>query len=96
MPCNSSGFFDPAFAGTFGIADYDWSNSKQLWVNTLPMTCEENLAAQAEAVKAIDPNTKVFVYRNFVKALPWFTSVREKIQDPAYSGWFSTFIGSGT
>jgi hypothetical protein len=44
------------------------------------MTCKGNLAAQAEAVKAINPNTKVFVYRNFVKALPWFTSGREKIQ----------------
>ncbi len=26
------------------------------------------------------PNTKVNVYRNFVNTLPWFTSVREKIQ----------------
>ena len=26
--------------------------------------------------------------RNLVKALPWYTSVREKINDPAYSGWF--------
>jgi hypothetical protein len=41
------------------------------------------LVAQAEAVKAIDPHTKVFVYCNFVKALPWFTSVREIIQDHA-------------
>ncbi len=38
----------------------------------------------------------VFVYRNFVKALPWFTSGREKIQYHAYSGWFLTFNGSGT
>ena len=60
------------------------------------MTCEENLVAQAEAVKAINPNTKAFVYRNFVNALPWFTSVCEKIQDPAYSSWFSTLNGSGT
>jgi hypothetical protein len=60
MPFNSNGFFDPAFAATFGIADFDWSNSKQLWANTPPMTCEENLVAQAEAVKAINSNTKVF------------------------------------
>ncbi len=59
------------------------------------MTCEENLAAQAEAVKTINPNT-IFVYRNFVKALPWFTSMSKKTQDPAYSGWFLTYIGSGT
>ncbi len=24
MPCNSSGFFDPASAATFGIADFYW------------------------------------------------------------------------
>jgi hypothetical protein len=86
----------PCLAATFGIADFDWSRSKQLWANTSPMTCEANLVAQAEAVKAISLNTQVFVYRNFVKALPYFTFVREKIQDHAYSGWFSTFNGSGT
>ena len=37
----------------------------------------------------------MFVYRNLVKALPWFTSVREKIMDPAYSGWFLQFSGEG-
>lgn len=26
MPCNDSGLFDPALAGTFGTIDYDWSN----------------------------------------------------------------------
>jgi len=31
---------------------------------------------------------KVFVYRNLVKALPWFESVRRKIEDPRYSGFF--------
>ena len=31
-------------------------------------TCEEALVAQAAMVKAINPDTKVFVYRNFVKA----------------------------
>jgi hypothetical protein len=38
----------------------------------------------------------VWVYRNFVKALPWFTSVREKIMDPAYSGWFLKFNTANT
>ena len=31
------------------------------------MTCEELLVTQAESVKAINPNAKVFVYRNLVK-----------------------------
>ena len=29
--------------------------------------------------------------RNLVKALPWFTTVREKLVDPAYAGWFLRF-----
>ena len=34
MPCNYSGYFDPAFAASFGVADFDWSNAKQIWDNT--------------------------------------------------------------
>merc|ERR1719316_1087989 len=33
----------------------------------------------------------MFVYRNMIKALPWFTSVRKKITDPAYAAWFMPF-----
>lgn len=35
------------------------------------------------------------MYRNLVKALPWFTDVREKIADPAYSSWFLRFKPGG-
>jgi hypothetical protein len=35
---------------------------------------------------------RVFVYRNLVKALPWFTQVREKIQVPRHvSSWCTEF-----
>ena len=34
---------------------------------------------------------KVLIYRNLVKALPWFRTVREKLDDPAYSGFFLKF-----
>ena len=37
----------------------------------------------------------MFVYRNLVKALPWFSDVREKIGDPAFSGWFLRFKPGG-
>lgn len=33
------------------------------------MNCEERLLEQAAMVKAVSPDTKVFVYRNIVKAL---------------------------
>jgi len=46
---------------------------------------------EVEMTVAASPNTRVFVYRNMVKALPWFTSVREKLTDPAYAPWFMNF-----
>lgn len=37
---------------------------------------------------------QVFVYRNLVKALNWFSSVRLILDDPAYSGFFLRFAGA--
>lgn len=91
MPCNYSGMYDAREAARWGIADFDWSNAKLLWANDKPMNSEALLIQQAEAVKAANPHTRVFVYRNLVKALPWFGSVRAKLENPAYSGWFLTF-----
>lgn len=96
MPCNYSGWTDPAWGAQWGIIDFDWSNAKALWANAQPMDCEERLVEQARRVKAINPNTKVFVYRNLVKALPWYTNVREKLTDPAYAGWFLAFKPGGS
>ena len=31
------------------------------------------------------------VYRNLVKALPWYTDVREKLEDPQFASWFLKF-----
>jgi len=42
------------------------------------------------------PGTTVYVYRNSIKALPWYTSVREKLTDPAYAKWFLNFSPTGT
>ena len=91
MPCNQTGFTNASLAAKFGIVDFDWSNAKGAWANASPMDCEERLVTQAAMVKKINPNSHVFVYRNLVKALPWYTSVREKILDPQYSGWFLPF-----
>ena len=55
------------------------------------MDCEELMVKQVAMTVAASPDTKVFVYRNMIKALPWFTSVRVKIEDPAYARWFMNF-----
>ena len=38
-----------------------------------PMDAETSLVRQAALLKAANPNQKVGVYRNIVKALPWFS-----------------------
>ena len=59
MPCNYSGLFSPSFSAQFGIADYDWSNGKEIWANQQPMDCEELLVTQAQLTKEQNPNMKV-------------------------------------
>eukprot|EP00038_Savillea_parva_P031914 m.91837 g.91837 ORF g.91837 m.91837 type:complete len:426 (+) comp9929_c0_seq1:268-1545(+) len=96
MPCNYSGLYDfdvyPELA-RFGLVDYDWSNSKGYWVDQSPMNCEEMLVDQAARNKALNPTAKVFVYRNIVKALPWYVEVREKLADPQWWGFFLPYKG---
>ena len=71
MPCNYTGFFHPEAAAAYGIVDFDWSNAKAEWTKQHPMDCEERLVEQAKLIKAVNRDTKVFIYRNLVKALPW-------------------------
>jgi hypothetical protein len=90
MQANSSGFSSPVRGSEFGIVSYDWSNAKDIWAKQKPMNCEELLTEQAEQTK-LRGTEHVFVYRNIVKALPWFTFVREKLDDPSYEGFFLKF-----
>lgn len=94
--CNASGLHSVEQAVQYGVVVYDWSNGKAIWANQQPMNDEELLTKQAEMVQAADPGVpgeqpRVWVYRNTIKALNWYTSVREKLDDPAYSGWFVRF-----
>ena len=91
MPCNTSGWFDASFAAQYGIVDIDWSNARAQWSRSTPMDDDSRLATQAAMIKAINPDTHVFIYRNLVKALSWYGAVREKLEDPQYSGWFLHF-----
>ena len=52
------------------------------------MNDEELLVEQCARLKALNPGLRCFVYRNLVKALPWFSSVRALVNDPAHAGWF--------
>ena len=73
MPANESGYLDVGLASKFGVISIDWSNSKAEWASATPMSDEELLLKQAGEIKAASGGqTKVFIYRNLVKALPWW------------------------
>eukprot|EP00658_Telonema_sp_P-2_P021045 TRINITY_DN18350_c0_g1_i1.p2 TRINITY_DN18350_c0_g1~~TRINITY_DN18350_c0_g1_i1.p2 ORF type:complete len:446 (+),score=85.89 TRINITY_DN18350_c0_g1_i1:170-1507(+) len=94
--CNNSGMHDVAHAIKFGVVVYDWSNAKAIWANMHPMDSEALITKQAEAVLAAEPGLpggppRVWAYRNTIKALNWYSSVREKLDDPKYASWFIRF-----
>merc|ERR1719329_1954713 len=101
MPCNYSGYTDPSSTAGWAVVDFDWSNAKGRgdsdgWAKHQPMDCEEMLSKQVAMTTSASPDTTVWVYRNSVKALPWYTSVREKLEDPAYGAWFMNFSAAIT
>ena len=91
MPCNESGFTDPLSTRGWAIVDFDWSNAKEEWAKAKPMDCEERLVEQVRRTTVASPGTTVWVYRNGIKALPWYTLVRVKLTDPDYAPWFMRF-----
>lgn len=91
MPCNYSGWTDPASTKGWGVVDFDWSNAKQVWAKSKPMNDEELLFQQVQMTTSASPDTTVWVYRCSVYAYPWYTSVRTILDDPAYAPWFINF-----
>jgi hypothetical protein len=88
QPCNFSGFFDGA--EKWGLVSFDWNNARDLWMQH-PLdetTCEELLVSQAMQVKSLNPNTKVFVYRNMELALEWLSSERAAMYNESMSDFF--------
>ena len=79
QPCNDSGLMDSAWLAKWGVVSMDWSNARAAWAQQQPMDCDGMLLQQATAVSEADPSTHFWVYRNIVKALPWFAGVREKL-----------------
>ena len=92
--CSWTRPIDPQPIANWSILSIDWSNQKwgaSGWAKSKPMDCEERLFADATnfVAKSSQPSkARGMVYRNTCKALPWFTVVREKLVDPAYSPWF--------
>jgi hypothetical protein len=95
MPCRTAGLMEPEAVRGWGVVSYDWSNGKAQWTQATPMNCTEMLEQQAALTKSAFPQAKVWVYRNSILALPWFSSVRTKLNDAAYEGWFMHYSKNG-
>ena len=63
MPCNYTGYLDPASLGGWsgGLVDIDWSNAKSLWVRQRPMRDEAMLLEQVRRLRASDPQGKIVI-----------------------------------
>lgn len=96
MPCSTQGFLNLSNFDGYGLIDVDWSNARSWWASQEPMMCEEALVEQAAAIKAAFPSTRVFVYRNIVKALNWYSSVRYALDNTSFSSWFISFAPGGS
>jgi hypothetical protein len=46
------------------------------------------------AVNPLQP-AQIYVYRNSIKALNWFSSIRTILDDPDYAPWFLKFVPGG-
>ena len=87
---SSEGFYDNAtvnFAALHGVVGIDWANHYGL-----PMHREETLAQQAAFIKAVNPQTRVFVYRQSELALNIFDNGAKAMYDPStQADWFVVF-----
>jgi hypothetical protein len=78
----------------------DWSNHKAAWAAAKPMSCEYPRARatrreiSGEISAPLYRHQGVGVYRNLVKALPWYTTVARPLAAPAFDGWFLKFSGA--
>lgn len=91
FPSACAGPVNAEWASAWGLVDIDWNSDKVDWSKSRPMSNEEQMVTNVGEVKAINPDAITWVYRNGIKALPWFTSVRTKLEDPAYWGWFMPY-----
>ncbi|CAF3695276.1 unnamed protein product [Rotaria sordida] len=86
---SSEGFYDNetvSFAALHGVVGVDWANHYDL-----PMHREETLVQQAAFIKAVNPKTRVFVYRQSELALNIFDNGAKVMYDPSKTDWFVLF-----
>lgn len=84
---NTSG----AFLKSWGIVALDFESEEGDWSQHRPKDADVMMVEQAAVMKTMAPEIRVWVYRNLVQPYANFVQLREKIEDPQYSGWFMHF-----
>ena len=80
------------FMRHWGIVTLDFESQEQLWGHHKGgKDSDTMMLAQATQMKAIAPETKIWVYRNLAQAYSNFVQFREKLEDPAYADWWLPF-----
>ena len=79
------------FLRKWGVVALDFESQEALWAKHSPKDADVMMLKQAQVMKSIAPKTRVWVYRNLVQAYSNFVQLREKIEDPQFSGWFVKF-----
>jgi hypothetical protein len=80
-----------AFLKHWGVVALDFETEENIWADHRPKDADVMMIEQAAVIKKMAPDTRVWVYRNLVQPYANFVQLREKIEDPAFSGWFVHF-----
>ena len=77
----------------WGLVQLDGSVGQELccWTAAHNGTCEATQAANARAIKAVSPNSRVFSYHNMLLGLGCFESQRDAMYDARYADFFMQF-----
>jgi hypothetical protein len=90
QPGNTEGYLNATEAGRWGLLSLDWSIANGIWNtgNRSNATGAATLVEQCRQIKAVNPLTKCFVYRNTELALEWLEPQRAVMYDPQYADYF--------
>lgn len=75
-----------AFLKAWGVVALDFESQENIWAHDRPKDADMMMIEQAAVMKQMAPETQVWVYRNLVQPYANFVQLRERIEDPQYSG----------
>lgn len=90
QPGNTVGFLNATQAARWGLLSLDWSIANGVWNtgNSSTATGAATLVEQCRQIKAVNPHTKCFVYRNTELALEWLEPQRAAMYNASRASWF--------